>query len=105
VNESFTFHPPTRTGIIFHLICIAVLIGGGGFSLYKIAYTDIGPAFAIFLLPILLVIPSAPFLIYRLISLNNAAYTLERDSIRLQWGLRVEVIPTNTILWAQRASD
>jgi hypothetical protein len=105
VNESFTFHPPTRTGIIFHLVCIAVLTGVGGISLYQIAYTDIGPAFALFLFLILLAITSVPFLIYRLISLNRAAYILERDSIRLQWGLRVEVIPTNTILWAQRSSD
>jgi hypothetical protein len=105
VNDSYTFHPPTKTGIIFHLVCIAALIAGGGIGLYRIAYADVGLAFTIFLLPILLAIPLVPFLIYRLSNLQNAVYVLERDSIRLQWGLRVEVIPTNTILWVQRASD
>lgn len=105
MTETYTFHPPTRAGTIFHLFCIAVLIAGGGFGLYRIAYTDVGTAFSIYILPILLAIPLVPFLIYRLNNLHNAVYGLERDSIRLQWGLRVEVIPTNTILWAQSASD
>jgi len=82
-----------------------VLIAAGGFGLSQIAYRDIGPGFIIYLLPILLAIPSVPLLIYRLNNLQNAVYTLERDSIRLQWGLRVELIPTNTILWVQRPSD
>lgn len=105
MSETYTFQPPTRAGTIFHLFCIAVLTIGGGFGLYRIAYTDVGPAFSIYLMPILLAIPLVPFLIYRTNNLHNAVYVMERDSIRLQWGLRVEVIPTHTILWAQSASD
>jgi len=74
-------------------------------GLFRIAYVDVGPAFALYLLPILLAIPLVPFLIYRFINLQNAVYILERDSIRLQWGLRVEVIPINMILWVQSASE
>ncbi|MCJ7700130.1 MAG: PH domain-containing protein [Anaerolineales bacterium] len=105
MNQTYSFYPPSQAGIIFHLVCILALLVGGGIGLYRIAYVDVGPAFALYLLPIILAIPLVPFLIYRLSNLRNAAYILERDSIRFQWGLRVEVIPTNTILWAQRASD
>jgi hypothetical protein len=74
-------------------------------GLYRIAYADVGPAFLLYLSPILLAIPLVPLLIYRLSYLQNAVYILERDSVRLQWGLRVEVIPNNTILWIKKRSD
>jgi hypothetical protein len=105
VNDSFEFNPPKRSGVIFHIVCIVFLILGGGIGLYRIAYADVGPTFLLYLLPIILAVPLVPILIYRLSYLQNAVYKLERDSVRLQWGLRVEVIPTSTILWIQRASD
>jgi hypothetical protein len=105
VNDSSSFNPPKRTGIIFHIVSIFVLIVGAAVGLYRIAYADIGPTFFLYLLPIILAVPLVPLLIYRLSYLQNAVYILARECIRLQWGLRVEVIPTNTILWIQRASD
>jgi len=105
VNDSSSFLPPKRTGVIFHIICIVVLLVGCGIGLYRIAYAEFGPTFFLYILPIILAVPLVPLLIYRLSYLQNAVYILARDSVRLQWGLRVEVIPTNTILWIQRASD
>jgi hypothetical protein len=105
VSDTYTFYPPRRAGTIFHLSSIGVLLVGVGISLYRIAYGEVGSTFLIYLLPIIFAIPVVPLLFYRLSYLQNAVYTIERDRIRLQWGLRVEVIPTNTILWVQSASD
>ena len=105
MNDTSAFNPPRKAGVIFHIVCIVALIAGGGIGLYRISSTDVGPAFFLYLFSIILAIPVVPLLIYRLSYLQNAVYLLERDSIRLQWGLRVEVIPNNTILWIQKASD
>jgi len=105
VSESFAFFPPRRAGVIFHLVTILALALGGAFGLYRLAYSEVGPTFLLYLLPLLLAIPAIPLLIYRLNNLQSAVYTLERDSLRLQWGLRAEVIPTNAILWVRPASD
>jgi len=105
VSDTFTFYPPRRVGTIFHLASIGVLLIGVGLSLYRIAYGEVGSTFLFYLLPIIFAIPIVPLLFYRLSYLQNAVYMIERDRIRLQWGLRVEIIPTNTILWVQSASD
>jgi hypothetical protein len=105
VSDTFTFHPPQRAGTIFHVVGIVLLVLGVAIGFYRIAYVEVGSAFFPYLIAILVSILIIPLLSYRLSSLNNAAYRMERDSLRLQWGLRVEVIPTNTILWVQKASD
>jgi hypothetical protein len=105
VEEVYSFRPPRRNGILFHLASILVLLLASGIGLYRIAYVDVGPAFALYLAPVVLSIPLVPFMIYRLSLLMNAVYELGRDQVRLQWGLRVEVIPINTILWVQPASQ
>ncbi len=105
VDDVYTFRPPRRAGILFHLITILVLLVASGVGLYRIAYVAVGPAFSLYLAPVVLAIPLVPFLAYRLSVLLNAIYQLGRDQVRLQWGLRVEVIPTNTILWVQPAAD
>jgi hypothetical protein len=73
--------------------------------LFQTAYLGVGPTFIVFLIPVLLAVFGVPVLLYRLNTLQSSTYTLERDSIRLQWGLRVEVLPTNSILWVRPASD
>ena len=105
MDDAFVFYPPREAGTIFHLALITALIVGVVYCLYRIAYTEVGPTFLFYLIPILVALPSVPLLAYRLNSLLNAFYKMERDSIRLQWGLRVEVIPTANILWMQPASS
>lgn len=58
-----------------------------------------------YLIPILVSIPTVPLLTYRLNALRNASYKMERDSLQLLWGFRIEIIPTATIIWVQSAVD
>ena len=105
MNDTYLFYPPKKTGTIFQVVVIAVLVLGSAVSLYRIAYTEVGPTFLGYLIPILISIPIVLLFIYRLNALRNAMYRMERDSFHLQWGYRVEIIPTTTILWVQPAKD
>jgi hypothetical protein len=44
-----------------------------------------------------------PFLAYSLYSLNRANYSLDREKLTLQWGLRVEQIPVSEVEWVRPA--
>ncbi len=105
MDEQYVFFPPNRRGVIFHLAAITILTLVGAWGLWQAFHTDVGPVFLLYLLPFLAAIPLVPFLIYRLSSLENASYTLERDSIRLRWGLRSEVIPMVNVQWVHPATD
>jgi hypothetical protein len=105
VDEQYVFFPPNRRGVIFHLAAITILTLAGAWGLWQAFYTDVGPSFLLYLLPFLAAIPLVPFLVFRLSGLENASYTLERDSIRLRWGLRSEVIPMVNVQWVHPATD
>ena len=105
VNGKHQFYPPQRTGRIVHLGMIALLIIGAVLGLWSITRAQVGPTFLLYLLPTLVALVAGPYLIYRLYTLQHAVYTLERDQVRLQWGWRVEVIPTPEIRWIRPAAD
>jgi hypothetical protein len=46
-----------------------------------------------------------PFLGYRAYALLKADYYIDRDSLAILWGLRVEDIPLTDIEWVRPASD
>ena len=103
--ENIIFHPARRLGFFFHLGAIMILLAAGVYGLYKMAHASLGPAFLLALLPIILAVVLTPTLTYRLYALTSASYTIQRDGIRLQWGLRVEEIPMTSVLWVRPASE
>lgn len=76
-----------------------------GEGLRQAVQTTIGPVFLLYLSLALLAGFAIPLLGYRAISLQRSSYLLEREGLRLRWGLRVEEIPMDAILWMRRASD
>ncbi len=78
---------------------------GGAWGIWQAAHSSVGPTFLFSLLPFLIAIPLVPFLVYRLSNLENASYTMERDSINLRWGLRFVSIPMAKVQWVRPASD
>lgn len=73
-------------------------------GLEQASLAEVGPVFLFFVLPFLIAVVLIPYLIYRIYSLSVASYTLERDGIRLRWGVRVEDIPMDQVLWIEPAS-
>jgi hypothetical protein len=104
VSETFTFHPPRRIGLVFHVILVLLLVFLSGWGFWQAAQATVGPLFLLYLLPALISIGLVPLLVYRAFALRSARYMMERDGIRLSWGLRVEEIPMSAVIWA-RASE
>jgi hypothetical protein len=103
--ESYTFLPPKRLGFYFQLGAILVLIAAGFYGFYQLTQASLGPAFLFAMIPILLAVSLTPPLVYRMLSLANASYILQRDGITLQWGQRIEEIPMTSVLWVRPASE
>ena len=101
---AFEFYPDRRWGELFHILLILLLAVIGLWGLWQASRAEVGPAFLLYLLPALVAVILAPLLIYRLRGLERSGYILQRDGIRLRWGLRLEEIPMDKVVWV-RSSD
>jgi hypothetical protein len=103
--DEFLFLPQRRPGLFFHIGAILLFLAVAGLGLWQAAGAVIGPVFLVYLLPSLLAVLVVPLLAYRTYALRSAFYILERDGIRLRWGLRFEDIPMPSVLWVHPASE
>lgn len=99
MDNHAVFHPPRRMGLAFHMIAILLLALAGVWGLSQASRAQAGLAFLLYLLPGGLAVLVIPRLIYQVVALQRSSYTLERDGIRLRWGLRSEDIPITAIQW------
>lgn len=105
MSERFVFRPPRRRGMIFQL-GLALFLGSlGAFSLLKTAQAEVGPTFLLSLLPAGLCIGLIPWVLYRAYALGSAVYGIDRDGLHLQWGLRSEDIPIDSVLWLRKGEQ
>ncbi len=104
MSEKYEYFPPRLTGILFHVIAVLILSTIGLYGFWRASQAEIGPIFLLYLLPALLAIALVPLLIYRLYALQGASYSIVRDGFHLRWGLRIEDIPMDQVLWV-RSSD
>jgi hypothetical protein len=94
-------NPPRRAGYIFHIITIIVLIASAGLFINQAVQSSLGPVFLFFLLGALFIATPLPLMFYRLYGLYRSSYILEREGLRLMWGLREEDIPMTEIDWVR----
>lgn len=99
------FEPARGLGIVFHIFALLLLVGASVWGIWQAARSAISPSFLLYLLPLLVAFALVPLLAYRLYSLLGAYYHLERDGLRLRWGLRIEDIPTNDVVWISPDSE
>lgn len=99
------FIPSRRNGFIFHGVLIALFGGGGGLSFWEALHQETGSNLIFYLILSVLLLAPVPLVVYRLVSLQQASYSLERDGLRIRWGLRAEDIPLPQIEWVRPASD
>lgn len=105
MRESVTFYPSRRGGLVFHLVGIVALLLAGGFGLLLASLTQISLNFFLFIVPAAAAVLGIPFLLLQIFALFTASFTLEKDGIRLHWGLRYEDIPENQVEWVRAQSD
>ena len=99
------FTPSRRLGLIVHSAALLLLGSGGGFSLWFSLQQQVRLSFAIWLLLSLALLAPVPFLLYRTYGLAQASYSIDRDGLRIRWGLRSEDIPLPDIEWVRPADE
>src|SRR5512138_600537 len=99
------FPPARRTGLLFHIVIIAILAAVSIFGFANLYRSQVGPRFVSYLLMALLAFAPVPFFAYRAYALLRADYYIDRDSLAMLWGLRLEDIPLTDIEWVRPASD
>jgi hypothetical protein len=92
--------PPTRQrGLVIHIALTSVLSLVSFFALWLTFQTEVGLFFAIYVLIFVATAIPIPILGYRTYALTRANYYLDRNILRLVWGLRVEDIPVTDVEW------
>ena len=99
------FPPAKQFGLILHTLIIALLAGVSIWGFSNVANAEVGPSFVSYLLTAILAFAPVPFLGYRAYALFKADYYIDRDSLAILWGLRIEDIPLTDIEWVRPASD
>jgi hypothetical protein len=99
------FPPPRRTGFIVHAITALFLGGTTGIALWNATLQQAGINFVLLLLLSLFLLFPLGLSLYQTYAVLQARYFLERDGLRLRWGLRAEDIPLPQIEWVRPASD
>ena len=105
MDEVYEYSPPQRMGVIYNALFLLIMVLGGAWSILLATRTEVGASFLVYLLVGLVAISLAPAFAYRLRALLGANYILQRDGIRLKWGLRLEDIPVGKVLWVNHAHD
>lgn len=104
MNET-KFYPPRRKGVLLHSLAILILTALGVFFIIQAFLQPAGGLLALFLIIGFLVLIPVLGLVYRLYALTHSSYELERDGLRIRWGLRVEEMPLNEIEWVRPADE
>lgn len=99
------FPPAKRLGLIVHGLIILALAGTSGWAFFNLSRAQVGPSFVNFLLTGIIAFAPIPFFGYRGYALLRADYYIDRDSLAVLWGLRVEDIPLTDIEWMRPAAD
>lgn len=99
------FFPERHPGIILHGIIVTILIILMLASLWSVTTWAEGSIFVLFMVLIVILTGVIPFVLYRGYALIHARYIVERDGLRLRWGLRTEDIPLGNIEWVRRANE
>ncbi len=105
MTGSQTFLPKRTPGLLFHGALILLLLGGAGFLLYLAFQQSGGINLILYLTGALLLLAVLPFLVYRGYALLHASYILERDGLRIRWGLRLQDIPLSEVEWVRPVED
>ena len=99
------FPPEKRSGLVFQGGLALFLLALSGLGLLVASQQDDGVFFVIWLVAALIFIPPAALLIYRAYTLAQSSYVMEREGLRLRWGLRAENISLRMIEWIRPANE
>ncbi len=104
--ENQTVFPPNRRlGLIFHAAAALILLGAAALVFFQVYQREVGQVFITGILLAVILVSPLPILVYRGYALAQASYALDRDGLRIRWGLRAEDIPLPQIEWVRPADE
>jgi len=99
------FKPARRRGLIILISILSLNISLVTWLVSQaLAQTVSGFFFLLMIAAVVGFLP-IPFILYRLLSLIRAKYTIDRDGLHIEMGLRAEDIPMNEIEWVRSIQD
>lgn len=105
MKETQVYSPPKTAGLILHGFLILALLGGSGVLIYLAFSLSTSWSLILFLFGVILFLAVLPIAAYRAYALLHATYSVERDGLRVRWGLRSEDIPLTEVIWVRPASE
>ncbi|MGB9799301.1 MAG: PH domain-containing protein [Thermanaerothrix sp.] len=104
-SSLWIFHPPRQRGIWINGAALIVNLAVLGIALVQLTEQRPGPRWLLWLVLALLGGIASLGSGYRLAALWRATYTIDRDGLRLRWGLRVEHLPLESIEWIRPGNE
>ncbi len=99
------FRPNRQRGIILHLGALLLNLAAVGFLVILALSQSVRGFFILYLVAAIILFIPVPFIAYQLIALLRASYTVFREGISIQWGLRSEEIPMQDVEWVRMADE
>ncbi len=99
------FFPPKQRGYVVHLALMLALGFLALFAAWQVYGAPLDLRFSLFIALFLITFLPLPALAYRVYALSRASYGLDRNTLRLTWGLRSEEIPVGDVEWLRPAED
>jgi hypothetical protein len=99
------FAPPRRRGLILQTTAAVLLLAAAGACGFIAFRLPVGSGFVLLSLAGLIFFTPVPLLLYRIYALLASEYLVERNGLRLRWGLVAEDIPILEIEWVRPATD
>ena len=99
------FRPKRQRGIALHIGALLLNLAAVGFLVILALSQLVRGFFYLYLVASIIIFIPVPFTAYRLFALLRASYTVFREGISIQWGIRSEEIPMQDIEWVRVADD
>ena len=99
------FKPLRQRGLILHFGALLLNLAIVGFLILQAVMQQERRFFILYLIAGVILFLPIPVVAYRLFALLRSKYTVDREGIGIQWGLREVLIPIANIEWVRLASD
>lgn len=105
MSENQLFLPKRNPGLPIQIALVLIVLAGAGVLLYLVFQQSGGLNLILLLTGALILLALVPFLAYRAYALLHASYELERNGLKIRWGLRTLDIPLSEVEWVRPADD
>ena len=99
------FKPFRQRGFILHFGALLLNLAVVGFLILQAMMQQERGVFILYLIAGVFFFLPIPVVAYRLFALLRSKYSVDREGVGIQWGLREELIPMANIEWVRLASD